>query len=90
MEELIVQFSRIINNPILKTGCLIILSFSFAKIADFIFSYLIATSRPAGLETCTLYDFTLISTFPYPNSLERFSNAFLKSFTPFFLDVFLI
>ena len=41
MEKLIVQFSHIINNPIIKTGCLILLSLIFAKIADFIFSFFV-------------------------------------------------
>ena len=41
MEKLIVQISPIINNPIIKTGCLILLSLVFAKIADFIFSFFV-------------------------------------------------
>ena len=36
-----VQFSTIINNPILKTGCLIILSLVLAKILDSLFSFFI-------------------------------------------------
>ena len=34
-----VQISNIINNPILKTGALILLSLFFAKISDVIFSF---------------------------------------------------
>ena len=41
MEKLIVQFLPIINNPIIKTGCLILLSLIFAKILDFIFSFFV-------------------------------------------------
>ena len=36
-----VQFSTIINNPNLKTGCLIILSLVLAKILDSLFSFFI-------------------------------------------------
>ena len=41
MEKLIIQFSEIVNSPILLTGFLIVLSFLFAKISDFVFSFLI-------------------------------------------------
>ena len=33
------QFSNIIDNPIIKTGCLILLSLLFAKISDIVFSF---------------------------------------------------
>jgi len=41
MEKLIIQFTEIVNSPILLTGFLIVLSFLFAKISDFVFSFLI-------------------------------------------------
>ena len=45
MEDIIVKFSNIVNDftndPVLKALCFIIISILFAKIADFIFSFLI-------------------------------------------------
>ena len=41
MEQLIVQFSEIIDSPTLLTGCFVIISLILAKVSDFIFSFLV-------------------------------------------------
>ena len=41
METLIVQFSNVIHDPILRTGCLVLLSVFIAKISDIIISFFV-------------------------------------------------